>query len=222
MCGRFTLGKEPNSLLDYFHLHGEVPVYHLSYNIAPSQTAPVILHDAQQQRVCQLMQWGLIPSWSKGPAPRFKMINAKAETVHEKPAYRNAFRHRRCLIPCDGFYEWQAREGGKQPFYIYKQDHGLLALAGLWERWQGEAQTIDSFTIITTNANPLMQAVHERMPVIMLEDEFDRWLDSAHQDIAQLRGLLKPYTQDDLRIHPVSSAVNSPKQDSPELTRAMT
>ena len=92
----------------------------------------------------------------------------------------------------------------------------------MWERWQGEAQTIDSFTIITTNANPLMQAVHERMPVIMLEDEFDRWLDSAHQDIAQLRGLLKPYTQDNLRIHPVSSAVNSPKQDSPELTRAMT
>lgn len=220
MCGRYTLGKEPNSLLDYFHLHGEVPVYHLSYNIAPSQTAPVILKDAQQQRVCQLMQWGLIPSWSKGPDARFKMINAKAETVHEKPAYRNAFRRRRCLVPCDGFYEWQQRESGKQPFYIYKQDQSLLALAGLWEHWENEEQQIDSFTIITTNANPFMQVVHERMPVIMTETEFDMWLDSDCKDTARLQSLLQPYPRDDLRMHPVSTAVNSPKNDSPELTQA--
>ena len=221
MCGRYTLGKEPNSLLDYFHLHGEVPVYHLSYNIAPSQAAPGILHDAQQQRVCQVMQWGLIPAWSQGPNPRYKMINAKAETVHEKPAYRNAFRHRRCLIPCDGFYEWQAREGGTQPFYIYQQDHGLLALAGLWERWERDQQHIDSFTIITTSANSFMQTVHERMPVILPEAAFDHWLDNKQQDVMSLRDLLKPYAQDDLRMHPVSSAVNSPKQDSSELIRAM-
>jgi putative SOS response-associated peptidase YedK len=221
MCGRYTLGKEPNSLLDYFHLHGEVPVYHLSYNIAPSQYAPVILHNAQQQRVCQLMQWGLIPSWSKGPDPRYKMINAKAETVHEKPAYRTAFRQRRCLIPCDGFYEWQVREGGKQPLYIYKQDHGLLALAGLWEHWQTPAQAIDSFTIITTTANAFMQSVHERMPVILTETVFDAWLDAEQRELAPLRDLLKPYAQDDLRMHPVSSAVNSPKQDSPELIQAL-
>ena len=167
------------------------------------------------------MQWGLIPSWSKGPDPRYKMINAKAETAHEKPAYRNAFRHRRCLIPCDGFYEWQAREGGKQPFYIYQQDYKLLALAGLWERWQNETRHIDSFTIITTHANPFMQKLHERMPVILPESAFDRWMDSEHQDVAQLRDLLKPYAQDDLRMHPVSSAVNSPKQDSPELIQAL-
>lgn len=221
MCGRYTLGKEPDSLLDYFHLHGEVPVYHLSYNIAPSRHAPVILQAAQQQRVCQLMQWGFVPAWSQGPDARFKMINAKAETVHEKPAYRTAFRRRRCLVPCDGFYEWQQRESGKQPFYIYRQDHSLLALAGLWEHWEGEGKQIDSFTIITTAANPFMQTVHARMPVIMTEPEFDVWLDSEYQDMAHLQTLLKPYPLEDLRMHPVTSAVNSPQHDSPELIEAI-
>jgi len=103
MCGRYTLGKEPNSLLDYFHLHGDVPVYHLSYNIAPSQLAPVVLHNQDGQRVCQMMRWGLVPAWSKGPDPRFNMINARAETITQKPAYKTAFKTRRCLIPCDGF-----------------------------------------------------------------------------------------------------------------------
>lgn len=125
--------------------------------------------------------------------------------VHEKPGYRNAFRHRRCLIPCDGFYEWQQREGGKQPYYIYQRDHSLLALAGLWERWHAPEQTIDSFTIITTAANHFMQSVHVRMPVIVPPADFDRWLRNESQDMASLRELLVPYAQEDLCMHPVST-----------------
>lgn len=215
------MGKEPAALLDYFHLHGEVPVYHLSYNVAPSQLVPVVLLDQDQQRVCRLMQWGLIPSWSKGPDARFKMINAKAETVHEKPAYRSAFRSRRCLVPCDGFYEWQAQAGGKQPYYIHRRDGGLLAMAGVWEHWQGEAQAIDSFSIITTDANPLMQRIHARMPAIIDQEAFDAWLDPAQADPASLKYLMQPWAQDNLLMHPVSKAVNSPKHDTAKLVEPL-
>ncbi len=256
MCGRYTLGRQPNSLLDYFHLHGEVPVYHLSWNITPSQMAPVVLQDTKQGsgagRVCQLMRWGLVPGWSKGPDPRYNMINAKAETIDQKPAYKNAFSQRRCLIPCDGFYEWHAvpeheleqkpemslalasepaskkntkkkNRIAKQPYYIYKNDDSLLALAGIWEQWASPdaSQQIDSFSIITTDANPFMQNIHHRMPVILSPDQFDTWLSEQHQASDQLKSLLVPYQGDDLAMHTVSKAVNSPKNDGIELTEAV-
>ena len=238
MCGRYTLGRQLDSLLDYFHLHGEVPVYHLSWNIAPSQMAPVVLQDTKQGsdagRVCQLMRWGLVPGWSKGPDSRYNMINAKAETIEQKPAYKNAFRRRRCLIPCDGFYEWHAVPEqkseqsseikiAKQPYYIYKNDDSLLALAGIWEQWArpDASQQIDSFSIITTDANPFMQNIHHRMPVILSPDQFDTWLSDHHQASDQLKSLLVPYQGDDLAMHAVSKAVNSPKNDGIELTEAV-
>lgn len=213
MCGRYTLGREPESLLDYFHIHGDVPVYHLSYNIAPTQLAPVVIQQ-DAQRVCRLMRWGLIPNWSKGPDARFTMINAKAETIDAKPAYKRPFKRQRCLVPCDGFYEWQPRGKVKQPYYIHKPDQGLLALAGIWDRWEGGDEPIESFSIITTAANDLMQNIHERMPAIISPADFDHWLSAANDDGGELKKLLQPYAQADLVMHAVSREVNSPKHDS--------
>ena len=162
------------------------------------------------------------------------MINAKAETIEQKPAYKNAFRRRRCLIPCDGFYEWHAVPEqkleqsseikiAKQPYYIYKNDDSLLALAGIWEQWTSPdaSQQIDSFSIITTDANPFMQNIHHRMPVILNPDQFDTWLSEHHQASDQLKSLIVPYQGDDLAMHAVSKAVNSPKNDGIELSEAV-
>jgi len=220
MCGRYTLGQEPNSLLDYFHLHGEVPVYHLSYNIAPTQQAPVVMQ-SDAQRECRLMRWGLIPSWSKGPDARFTMINAKAETIDEKPAYKRPFKRQRCLIPCDGFYEWQPQGNSKQPYYISKAEPGLIAMAGIWDRWEAGEVPIESFSIITTAANTFMQSIHERMPAIIGPDAFDDWLAPANDDTVKLKDLLQPYAGSDLVMHPVSREVNSPKNNSPALIQPL-
>lgn len=173
------------------------------------------------------MRWGLVPAWSSGPDSRFTMINAKAETIDEKPAYKKAFQSRRCLIPCDGFYEWQTssvkRQTAKQPYYICKQDRSLFALAGIWESWQGsgESQPLTSFSIITTDATPFMQDIHHRMPVILSPDLFDSWLSETNNNPGKLKSLLRPYAADDLIKHPVSRAVNSPKNDSAELIEAV-
>jgi putative SOS response-associated peptidase YedK len=209
-----------------------VPTYHLSYNIAPTQLAPVIVNNKEKQRVCKMMRWGLVPGWSKGPDPRFNMINAKAETIEQKPAYKTPFQRKRCLVPCDGFYEWQAikAEGeksgkAKQPYYIHKQDNSLLVMAGIWDVWPSNAQAsannaaqlMLSFSIITTDANPLMQNIHQRMPVLLRPEQFATWLSVDDQDPETLKSLLVPYQGDDLRMHPVSRQVNSPKNDSAEL-----
>jgi putative SOS response-associated peptidase YedK len=199
--------------------------------------APVIVQE-QQQRVCKMMRWGLVPGWSKGPDPKFNMINARAETIDKKPAYRNAFQHKRCLVPCDGFYEWHAVQTGKQeaekhkarqPYYIYKKDRSLLAMAGIWELWPAlgdaanpdESETINSFSIITTNASSTMQQIHHRMPVILKDEDFDNWLTDRAGRPDELKSLLVPYQEDDLVMHPVSRAVNTPKNDSIELTEAV-
>jgi len=201
MCGRFTLGQGLNSLLDYFHLHGEMPGYPLSYNIAPTQLSPIVLADADQNRVCQLMRWGLVPSWSKGPDAKFNMINARAESIEQKPAYRTAYKQRRCLVPVDGYYEWSGPAKGKQPYYIYRQDKALFSLAGIWEQWelgrlgglgdledledqgnQGQISHITSFSIITTKAPSFLQNIHHRMPVIINPDRVNDWLFESDND----------------------------------------
>ena len=220
MCGRYTLGREPESLMDYFHIHGDVPVYHLSYNIAPTQQAPVIIQSGDG-RVCRLMRWGLIPNWSKGPDARFTMINAKAETIDEKPAYKRPFKRQRCLVPCDGFYEWQPQGKTKQPYYIHKRESGLFALAGIWDRWEGGGEAIESFSVITTAANAFMQNIHERMPAIIEPVAFDAWLSAANDDTTALKALLQPYAQTDLVMHAVSRDVNSPKHDSVALIQPL-
>ncbi|UCE88170.1 MAG: SOS response-associated peptidase [Pseudomonadota bacterium] len=216
MCGRFTLGTDATRIARSFGL-AEAPALRPAYNIAPNQPiAAIRLEDGQ--RHCRVLRWGLVPAWSKGPDSRFSMINARAETVANKPAYRGPLRHRRCLVPADGFYEWQARDGAKQPWYIYLKDRRPFAMAGLWDRWEGpEGEIIESCTLLTTDANSLLAAVHERMPVILAPDIWTHWLDPQVQDVVTLTPLLAPYPAAEMACHRVSTAVNRPQNDNPDL-----
>jgi putative SOS response-associated peptidase YedK len=217
MCGRFTLAAGPEFIADYFHIDGPIPEVQPSWNITPGGDIPVICELPGNGRSCSLMHWGLIPHWAKEPDSKYKMINAKAETLNQRPAYRDAYKHRRCLIPANGFYEWQATPQGKQPYYIHRQDEGLLAFAGLWEYWEGE-HLINSCTIITTKANPLLQTIHDRMPVILTEPDHAAWLNPRNTDTHLLDLLVRPCNSELLDMYPVSTTVNNPAHDGPELT----
>ena len=169
MCGRYFLHSNADKLAKLF---GEMPMPPLEarYNIAPTQPVPIVRQDHNGRREMVLVRWGLIPAWSKGPDSRFSMINARVETVAQKPAYRNAFRYRRCLLPADGFYEWRSAGGKKQPFVLRPSDGRPLALAGLWEHWQdADGNELASCTILVGEANAQVRAVHERMPVVIPE-----------------------------------------------------
>jgi len=217
VCGRYFLHSTADKLSALF---GEMPmpVIEARYNIAPSQPVPVIRQNPAGRREMVLVRWGLIPSWSKGPDSRYSMINARAETVAQKPAYRSAFRYKRCLIPADGFYEWRAAGVGKQPYVLRPRDGRPLALAGLWEHWQdADGNELESCTILVREANSQVQAVHERMPVIMTPDSFDLWLDIHAQKPQPLETLLAVQQAPELEIHPVGRGVNNPKADSAKL-----
>ena len=190
------------------------------FNIAPTQDAPVIAQDRESRRV-GLLRWGLIPSWAKDPAMGSRMINARAETVAEKPAFRGAFRRRRCLVPADGFFEWK-REGGegagkghKTPYWIHMAGREPFVMAGLWEKWHpGEGAPVYTFTILTTEADPTIREIHPRMPVILPASARDQWLDpEADPDL--VLSLLRSFGEG-VQAYPVSSLVNSPRNDSPE------
>ena len=215
MCGRFTLTVDPEQLAIAFRLT-TVPEFTPRYNIAPTQNALVIT--AEQPAEARFMRWGLIPSWSKDPAMGAKLINARSETAAEKPSFRSALKRRRCLVPASGFFEWQAQAGGKQPMYVTVPDTPILALAGLWETWRDPSgEDVRTFTILTTSANPFMQAFHERMPVILDRDDLPVWMDTADVPDVVLAGLLqRPFDPDRMRSWPVSKAVNKPAIDSPE------
>jgi putative SOS response-associated peptidase YedK len=217
MCGRYTLAAGPEFIAEYFQIDGPIPEFQPSWNITPGGDIPVICELPGNGRSCSLMHWGLIPHWAKEPDSKYKMINAKAETLRQRPAYRDAYKHRRCLIPANGFYEWQATPQGKQPYYIHRRDEGLLAFAGLWEYWEGE-HLINSCTIITTRANPLLQTIHDRMPVILTEPDYATWLNSGNADPNLVDPLVRPCDSELLDMYPVSTAVNNPAHDGPELT----
>lgn len=217
MCGRYFLHSTADKLSALF---GEMPMPMLQprYNIAPSQPVPVVRQNPAGQREMVLVRWGLIPSWSKGPDSRFSMINARVETVAQKPAYRSAFRYKRCLIPVDGFYEWRAAGAAKQPYVLRPRDGRPLALAGLWEHWQdADGNELESCTILAREANEQVKAVHERMPVIMSPDSFDLWLDIHAQKPQPLETLLAVQQAPELEIYPVSRAVNNPRADAASL-----
>lgn len=216
MCGRFTLAVPAEQVATQFQL-SQVPDLAPRYNIAPTQqVAAVRATDAGRELV--LLRWGLVPSWAKDPSVGAKMINARSETVAEKPAFRAALRQRRCLIPADGFYEWQAQAGGKQPFHIRLAEGGPFALAGLWEHWKTpEGGWLHSCTILTTEANELMRPLHERMPVILPAEHHARWLDPGLHDAGPLQELLRPFPADQMLAYPVSKAVNKVGNDGPEL-----
>lgn len=212
MCGRFTLRTPAKEIASLFDL-GDTPDLRPRYNIAPSQEIAAVRSTPARQRELAMLRWGLIPFWADDSKTGYRMINARAETVASKPAFRSAFKKRRCLIVADGYFEWQKTDSKKQPHLIHMKDDSPFAFAGLWEHWQGENEEIESCTIIVTEANDVLKPIHDRMPVIVSPGDYDRWLDPETETKA-LESLLKPYRGDDLERYPVSTIVNSPKNDS--------
>lgn len=214
MCGRFTYATAPEITAEFFELTS-VPELKPRYNIAPTQPVPVILVSAEDScRKLRPLHWGLIPHWAKDPGIGARMINARAETVATKPAFRAAFRERRCLIAADGFYEWQKLPRGKQPFYIRLSNAEPFAFAGLWEHWEGpDGAGIGSCTILTTEPNEVLRPIHNRMPVILHPKDFSKWLDRATKQTNALEALLRPYPTEAMTAYPVSTRVNSPTRD---------
>ena len=213
MCGRTTLTITPDDLERAFGY--TVPAgYRPRYNIAPTQPLLAIA-DGEGGARFRSFRWGLVPFWAQDLAIGNRMINARAETVPEKPAFRTCFENRRCLIVIDGFYEWRAGPEGRRPYRIRLSSGVAFTLAGLWDRWTRGAEPVESCTILTTTANPMMGAIHDRMPVIVPPEDRERWL-SRESDSADLLDLLQPYRGADLEAYEVSTLVNSPANDRPE------
>lgn len=220
MCGRFTLSASPEVLVAELGLEEPLPPIGPRYNVAPSQmVAAVRRHPETGSRRLHLLRWGLIPGWAKDPAIGNRLINARAETVAGKPAFRRAFQQRRCLVVADGFYEWQRVPGGerrrsKQPFLVRRRDGRPFAFAGLWERWRpAEGEPVESCSVITTDSNPLVAELHDRMPVILDPRDYDLWLDPEETDPDRLAVLLRPCPEEWLESFPVGRLVNDPRCD---------
>lgn len=187
------------------------------YNIAPTAVVPVIRQSPDGERVVDLLKWGLIPHWAKDPAIGVKLVNARAESLAGKPAFRDAFNRRRCIVPASGFYEWKTESKGKQPFYVSLISGEPMAMAGLWESWRDPAGAIvRTFCVITTEANALIAQIHDRMPVLLRPEDFSRWLDPEIPG-STLSGLLDPYPSELLEAVPVSKAVGRPENEGPDL-----
>lgn len=216
MCGRYTLTTSGSEILGAFDLFELPPDYGPSYNVAPTQNVLSIINAEGRSRAGWL-RWGLVPFWAKDPSIGNRMINARAETVHQKPAFRTAFERRRCLIVADGFYEWRKTAGGKVPTWLHFPDRRPFAFAGLWERWTPPdgGEPVHSCTIVTTEANPFVRPVHDRMPVILSGAAAGIWLDPG-ADRAALQAVLRPYPGDDLTAYEVSTLVNAPRNNSPD------
>ena len=214
MCGRFSQFHTWEEVRAYLNIFGAARNLAARYNIAPTQEAQVVRACSQGRRL-DFLRWGLVPSWAKDDAMGARMINARDETVAEKPSFRAAFRQRRCLVPADGFYEWRGPKGAKQPYRILAPGGGLFAFAGLWEPWEkGGAEALETFTIITTEANAKLAQVHHRMPVILDAADFERWL---APDLAanEAQALLRPAPDDAVDFHAVSRHVNNARNDDP-------
>src|SRR5687767_14825889 len=206
MCGRYSLHGNPEVVALLFGL-SEIPAHHARYNIAP--TAQVLI---VRESGAAMVKWGLVPHWAKDPSGGARMNNARAETVAEKPSFRDAYRQRRCLIPANGFYEWKLQDGVKQPYYVYPSGGALFAFAGLWEQWQDPHLSLETCAIITTDANEKMAAVHERMPVIVSPAEYSAWLSGTYRNVA-----LRPCPDSAIEIRRVSRAVNNARNEDPRL-----
>lgn len=211
MCGRYNLTASSDAIVKHFQLLG--PVRFLpNYNIAPAQKILNIVELEDQSKKAVNLFWGLVPSWSKDRKNNSHLINARSETIREKPSFRSAFNHRRCLIPATGFYEWLKTDVGKQAFHIHHCDQQLFAFAGLWEQWQHDTETLYSCTIITTAATDLMKPIHDRMPVIIPIEKYQNWLDKD-ADADQVFVLLNNQAYEQMTATPVSDWVNNPQHD---------
>ncbi len=223
MCGRYRLSRRKQLVEEYFDSISDEPDWRPRFNIAPTQSVPVIRqHPKEPVRDLSLMRWGLIPYWAKGPSGAARMINVRSETASLKPAFRDALRSRRCLIPADGFYEWKRDGKIKQPFCFAVNDGELFAFAGLWDRWKDPSGNwIKTCSILTTTPNSVASPVHDRMPVILDPDNYDLWLDPGMRDVSAATDLLKPYDARLMRCFPVSSRVNYVANDDAECSRSV-
>jgi putative SOS response-associated peptidase YedK len=216
MCGRFTLDLPPEKLAEIFGL-AELPRIEPRYNIAPTQQVAAIrtLADNEHRKIAML-KWGFIPSWTKDPSLGHKLINARSESIHEKRAFRQAIRYHRCIIPTSGFFEWEEKEGKKTPLYIRLKDGSPMCFAGIWDHWKSpEGEVVESCSMLTTSSNKLIEPLHDRMPVILHPQEYALWLDRTITDPEKLKPLYQPYPADLMGMWPVSSLVNSSRNDSP-------
>jgi putative SOS response-associated peptidase YedK len=218
MCGRYRLSRSKEALARHFGVDPDEVDWEPRYNIAPTQQVCVVRQDRKEPvRHASMMRWGLIPSWAKDPSIGARTINARAETVAARPAFRESLERRRCLIPADGFYEWKRSGKAKQPFCFEVEDGKLFAFAGLWDRWRSpDGNPLESCTILTTTSNRLMADIHDRMPVILPADDYDLWLDPGMTDSATAVDLLKPYDAALMRDYPVSARVNAVTNDDAE------
>jgi putative SOS response-associated peptidase YedK len=218
MCGRYAFFSPAEVVKRTFALD-DLPELEPRYNIAPTQSVPAVRTGEEGSRTLAMLHWGLVPKWAKERAIGNRMINARAETLAEKPSFRDAFKRRRCLVLADGWYEWQVAPGGKQPWFIRMRDARPMAFAGLWERWKDPANgaTLESCTIVTTDAAESIRRIHDRMPVVLAQSDWDRWMDTAFSDTDKLSELLRPFEPKALQSWPVSRQVNAPKNQGPEL-----
>lgn len=230
MCGRYALTTPADVIARLFGL-AEAVSFARRFNISPTQRAPVVLATGESgddsTRTVQLLRWGLIPFWAKDASIGARLINARSETAAEKPAFRDAIRKRRCIVPATGFFEWKKQETDgkpqKQPYFIHRTDDAPMALAGLWERWTDKAsgEELRTYTILTTEPNDILRPLHNRMPVILREDGCNRWLDPAMRDPAALVDLYAPVPSDAVTFYPVSRRVNTPANDDSSVLEAI-
>ena len=210
MCGRFALRSPAKTIAAAFQVE-EVPAVEARYNIAPTQKILAVRQGADG-REAEWLKWGLIPSWAKDADSAARLINARSETVAEKPSFREAFKRRRCIIPADGFYEWQRAGGRKLPFFFQMKDERPFGFAGLWERWQGEGPVVESCAILTTAANEVLRPVHDRMPVILHPDDYELWMGVDERKLDLIEELLRPYPAGEMRAHRVGEEVNDARR----------
>ncbi|WCK55175.1 SOS response-associated peptidase [Aneurinibacillus sp. Ricciae_BoGa-3] len=216
MCGRFTLTTPLDVLLDRFQATTAIEDYTPRYNIAPSQQILTLINNGKENRLGYL-KWGLIPYWAQDPKIAYKMINARAESIDQKPSYKHSFKNKRCLVIADSFYEWKREDGKKSPHRIRLKSEQPFAFAGLWDKWvSGDGEPVYSCTIITTKPNDLMASIHDRMPVILTKQQEKIWLDRDVKDTDLLKRFLVPYDAKEMEAYQVSNLVNSPKNEVAE------
>jgi putative SOS response-associated peptidase YedK len=221
MCGRYVIISSPEAIRALFG-YPEQPNFPPRYNVAPTQPVPIV-RLAEGRRSFALVRWGLIPAWVKDPRTFTLLINARGESVIDKPAFHNAMRRRRCLFPADGFYEWRQEGKARRPFFVRPKAGGPIAFAGLWETWMGpNGEEMDTAAIVTTRANRALAAIHERMPVIVPPDAFDFWLDGSKVDAETASAVIAPAPEQLLEAYEISPAVNHVANDSPELVTQFT
>jgi len=217
MCGRIVLKAPSRQVAEEFELPNE-PVLEERFNIAPTEPVAAVRIGVDGSRSCDTLQWGLIPPWSTDPRVGAKMFNARSETVTDKPSFREAFAQRRCLVPVSGFYEWKKQDTARLPYYFSHADQRVLALAGLWERWEFPGgKVLESCSVLTTAANQFMRRFHHRMPVILSPADYGRWLETGADEAEGLQDLLVPAAEDVLRSWPVADLVNKSSNDGPQL-----